>query len=246
MSGRVMSGHVRLAGLAALGAVVATGCSPASSTATSHPTTIRETALVIADLTGSAQHTDLVSMARSTAMDRVAELSPGEALVVSSFTRDVTVACNPVVVALAKQNPARERQARASLPSAVAGAFDRYHRCVVAHDPNSGSEIFGGIATALADYPDAVDVTIVTDGCENVSIRAICDPAVLRRTGVGARVVDSLPARLVPKLTASVQLRFVGIGRGTGLDASSVAGLRSIWSTWAARTGATSVFEPTD
>jgi hypothetical protein len=198
------------------------------------------------DYTGSAQGTDLVQIAEKFALQLIATLPTGEALVVSGFTSDVTVPCNPLVVSIPPQNnPQQERALRSKISAEFPEKFTKYTECLAEHGRKGRSEIFGGITDFFARYPEATHLVAVTDGCENVAVPVICRNRVLTAKGAAKQIVGSLPHRLVPRLDAGVTIEYAGIGRGTGLTAPAVDVLRTVWSSWTAETGATATFDAT-
>jgi hypothetical protein len=202
----------------------------------------------IVDFTWSARDTDMLQVAENRAMATIEDLSIGEALVVAGFTADVTVPCEPIEISLPTQNnPAQEKELRRTVAAQFPAAFRRYADCLIEAHPERGSEIFGGVSDLFVRYPSLTEVTVVSDGCENQAIPKLCRGRDLRKRGFAEQAVASLPPAAVPDLAAGrdpVHIEYVGLGRGTGLDAAAVAGLRDVYATWTTRIHATHSFGP--
>lgn len=198
------------------------------------------------DFTGSAQGTDLVQIAENRAMDEIQRIPTGEALVISGFTSDVTVACNVLKISIPDQNnPQQEQALRRQIDADFPARFKTYTDCLAEHGRQGRSEIFGGITDFLSRYPDVTRLLAITDGCENVAVPDLCRAAQLETDGNANQVVHVLPQALIPRLDQSIQIFYVGIGRGTGLPVPAVVGLRSVWSVWTTETGASFSFDAT-
>lgn len=199
-------------------------------------------ALLIVDTSGSVlEQTDLINGAQNRLQALIKTMPVEGKVVVHAFNSNVTANCDDLTVGLPKQaNPDLEAQVRKSNLAKAKPAFQKFLRC--SQDANlGGTELFGGLAEAFTFYPDAQVVDLYTDGCENVSAKNVCNSTRLKDQGYVERVVERLDQRLVPTL-GPITITFHGIGRGTGLDAGSVATLRSLIATWTERTGATARF----
>lgn len=201
------------------------------------------TAVVLLDSSGSVLgQTDLLAAAQNRTQDLVKVMPVGGRVAVRAFNNNVTAACEDLMFTLPQQNnPDMEDQIRTANLAVVGPKINDFLDCSKKND-QGGTELFGGLAEAFTFYPTAAVVDVYTDGCENVSTENICNPHRLQDPTYAQKLVDRLDARLVPTLGPGVVITFHGIGRGTNLDAASVATLRALMAAWAARTGATARF----
>jgi hypothetical protein len=189
--------------------------------------------LKLVDVSGSARNTDLVSLGEQEAMTELRSMPMGNRLVVQAFSARPGAACTPLEVALEKQrNSGVDLRLRKEALAAFPEAYERHVSCLTRV---SGTEIFGAIYEGLTRYSDVKTPEVITDGCNYGEGPDTCDPEQLMDPGFPKRVVKELskewPAlcRALPGVT---QITFKGVGRGTTLNASQLAGLRNVWTAW--------------
>lgn len=212
------------------GAVFVSGCSESPTSNTPPVTT-----LIVMDTTLSAASTDLLAVAQNRATQTITSMNTGDRIVIRPLDSDVTMVCSDLIIQLpAQPNNSLEARARDQARHALSGRFGELVTCSQA-SARGGTEFFGGVAEALRAYPDATQIVVVSDACENMTIGNICDPA---RLAEPADVSAEVPESLTPKVSPGVHITYLGVGRGSGLDGASVEGLRRAIGGWTERMGA--------
>jgi hypothetical protein len=230
-----------VAAILALAGLVSAGC---GCTAQCRPP---QTRLDVIDASESARHNnDLELIGRQQVVTDAAVMTEGDRLVVYGFTLRPGSECSPLVVDFPVQRNSEERkELKRRIEAALPKAFDRYAGCLTSPErghAGAGSGIFGGIAEGLiaADHPVA-SIHLVTDGCNVGEGEPACTSTMLR-SGHARAVINSLPRSIKPALDGT-QLQVTGLGRGTDLDAASIAVLREIFTRYGDATGATVTFQ---
>ena len=192
-----------------------------------------QTLLKLVDVSGSTRNADLVSLGEQEAMTELRSMPIGNRLVVQAFSARPGAACTPLEVALDKQ-----RNGNSNLrlrEQALAGFPEAYKRHVSCFTRAPATEIFGAISEGLTHYPEAETPVVITDGCNSREGPNTCDRKQLMDPDFPERVVKQLsedwPAlcRALPGVT---HITFKGVGRGSELNASQLAGLRNVWTAW--------------
>jgi hypothetical protein len=193
-----------------------------------------KTHLELADYSGSARNTDLLQLAEAHAGTSLQSMPVGDHLVVEAFNARPGAACTPLEVSLVKQSSSQANQdLRAKVLASFPDAYKDYLSCL---KPAGASEIFGAIVQGHADYPEADAPQIISDGCNTREGPKTCDPKQLMDSEFPKRVVNELTEHwpeLCRPLQAVTVITFAGVGRGTELNASQLAGLRNVWAVWA-------------
>lgn len=223
-----------LTAIASLAVLMSAACASPSE-----PVTPPTTSMFIVDTTGSAAATDLLAAQQQRLAQAVAELPVGSRVVLRALDSDVTASCTDVVFTMPQQaNPALEARVRDANRAEVAGRFADVVACAQTN-ARGRTELWGGIAEAVRAYPNATTITVASDGCENSVQSEICTPD---RLTDPAALVAEIPPELAPRLATGATITYVGVGRGTGLDAGSVERLRQVVSMYTELMGATASF----
>lgn len=194
-------------------------------------------AVVIVDVSGSVQGTDLLDAAHNHAVDLINTMPIGATIYVRSFHADITMMCRELAVTRVEQpNDALDEEQRQATVAGFSIAFDRFLKCAQETNPG-GTRVFDGLAEAITLHPQALTYAAFTDYCDTAF--GTCRPRNLRDRKYPGKLIQRLPVALTPPLSPGTVVRFYGIGRNTGLDATDVNTLRGIAQAWTQATGAT-------
>lgn len=194
-------------------------------------------AVVIIDVSGSVQGTDLLHAAHNHVVELIKTMPIGATIYVRSFHADVTTMCRELTVTRAEQpNTALDEQHLQATIAGFTNAYDRFLKCSEDSNPG-GTKVIDGLAEAIVLHPSALTYAAFTDYCD--SELGTCRTRNLRDRNYPSKLLQSLPAALTPPLTPGTVIGYYGIGRNTGLNATDVNTLRSLARAWTRATGAT-------
>ncbi len=194
-------------------------------------------AVVIIDVSGSVQGTDLLDAAHNHVVELINTMPIGATIYVRSFSADITAMCRELTITRAKQpNEALDEQHRQTTITGFSDAYDRFLNCAEEANPG-GTRVIDGLAEGIALHPHALTYAAFTDYCDTAL--GTCRPRNLRDKKYPRKLIQNLPVALTPPLAPGTVVRFYGIGRNTGLDATDINTLRGIAQAWAQATGAT-------
>lgn len=194
--------------------------------------------ILLTDISHSAQHTDLVQLGEERTFAVVQQMKAGDKVTVRAFNAYPGAACDPLVLDIPTQNNSEEAAAlQTQMLTDLPANYNAYLSCLAGQPTGGGSAIFGAIAEARTAEPQAQSIQVVTDGCSYKETSRSCRKASLNNPEFSKTFVNQMPEALCPSMRG-VQVTFVGLGRGTSLNATQLAALRSLFTTWGDRTNA--------
>lgn len=195
---------------------------------------------VVADVSGSADRSDLRKEAVSAFQSAVMDMSAPAKVKFLAFNMEVgSSVCPPLVASLPwSGSTTTDNDTKEAIAAQIPGNVASYIDCAKGSVDKGGSDVLGGIVAGhglVADAPGAKRIVLVTDGCQRYQFKT-CS-ADVTNADWRAQTIEDLPESLRPDLSG-VDLTIEGLARGTDLQAQEVQGLRDFYEEYAAVTGA--------